>query len=83
MPSAGDLDLHAYHPVSGNRQFRQHLRRHKLSVLALQIRICDPTGLAAKPSDVDGHAIGNQLGHYILQRSQAHAMNLLGDVALY
>ncbi len=83
MPSAGDVCSVANYPVSSDRQLGAILGRDEPGILALQILVCDPTGLSAAPSDVDRDAVVNDLRQQFLKRRPADTVYLLDDVVLH
>jgi hypothetical protein len=60
-PITGKGVLCAYDTVGSHGQFCPNFRRDELRVLALQVFIGDPTGLAAAASDIEGDAVVNRL----------------------
>ncbi len=83
MPSAGDVCLDAHHPVGGHRQIGEILGCDEPGILALQILVCDPTGLGTAPSDVDRDAVVNDLRQQLLKGRPAYTVYLLDDIVLH
>lgn len=77
-----DLVLQRQLLVASENQLGITLRVDELGILPLQIRVGDPTGLCATPSDVDPELVLNRELHKVLQRRQAHPLKTVAHRVL-
>ena len=77
-----DLVLQRQLLVASENQLGITLRVDELGILPLQIRVGDPTGLCATPSDVDPELVLNRELHEVLQRRQAHPLKTVAHRVL-